>query len=139
MEDLKQTLLQESLTCIVSQDNILHKEHANGILPLLHFIDEHWLKHAIVVDKVIGKAAAMLMVYGHVKQVHAITISEHALAVFHQHNIPITYDNLVPFIINRNKDGMCPMEQTVLNCQSIEEAYQLLQEKVVEMTNRKTA
>lgn len=82
-------------------------------------------------DKVIGKAAAMLMVYGGVKKIHALIISEHALQILQAHNISISYDTLVPYIINRKKDGMCPMEQAVLSIQDIDQAYQLLVDKVM--------
>lgn len=131
MQDLKQQLLEEGLSCIVKQKDSIYKEHAHGILPLLHFIEQDLLKDSILVDKVIGKAAAMLMVYGGVKKIHALIISEHALQILQAHNISISYDTLVPYIINRNKDGMCPMEQAVLSIQDIDQAYQLLVDKVM--------
>ena len=36
----------------------------------------------------------------------------------------------VPFIMNRNKSGMCPMEETVLSIDNSEQAYNMLLEKI---------
>ena len=133
MEDLKKSFKKEQLTCIVSSCGHIYKEKNKGILPLLHFIEQGVLREGIVVDKVIGKAAAMLMIYGGVKKVHACMISEHALTMFRQHHIPISYDVLVPYIINRSGTGMCPMEESVLACEDIEEAYHILCKKAESM------
>lgn len=133
MEELKRIFLQENLTCLVFHNHHIYKEQNKGILPLLHFIDQGVLREGLVVDKVIGKAAAMLMVYGDVQQVHACMISEHALEIFQSHHIPITYDTLVPYIINRSGTGMCPMEESVLDVDDIQQAYQILCEKVERM------
>lgn len=133
MEHLKQQFIDEELTCLVVQNDILYKEKNHGVKPLLSFIEQGILKQSTILDKVIGKAAAMLMIYGGVSRVYAFTISEHALSCFEEHHIPVTYETLVPYIINRKKDGMCPMEATVLTCQNIEEAYQRLMDKVASM------
>lgn len=137
MEELKHLLQQQELTCIVRQNSMLYKAKTNGIFPLLQFIEQGVLRDSEVVDKVIGKAAAFLMVYGGVKRVHALTISEHALQVLQDHSIMITYDQSVPYIINRKKDGMCPMEQTVLTCEDAALAYELLLQKTKDMKKTK--
>lgn len=60
-------------------------------------------------------------------------ISEHALLILREHHIPVSYDTLVPYIINRAGNGMCPMEESVLSCDDIEEAYHILSEKAESM------
>ena len=35
----------------------------------------------------------------------------------------------VPYVINRKGDGMCPMEQSVLEIENVEEGYRILCEK----------
>ena len=72
MDELIRILKAEELTCVVLQKQRLYKEHANGILPILHLLDQGHLQGAQLVDKVIGKAAALLMVRGDVHQVHAL-------------------------------------------------------------------
>ena len=77
-------------------------------------------------DKVIGKAAALLMIYGSVKEVYTPTISAPAIEVFLNHNITLHYDKVVDRIINRKGDGLCPMESLCINVDNPEEAFRLM-------------
>lgn len=130
MDRLIEILISENLTCVVEQNGVLYREKHNGIIPMLNFVDKGVLKHARVADKVIGKAAAMMMVFGGVKEVSTDVISEYAYAYFMDHHIPVTYKHKVPYIINRTKDGMCPMEECVMSIQDPAEAYDALRKKV---------
>lgn len=133
MKQLKQQFLEEQLTCLVKQGDAIYKETSNGVRPLLNFLDKGVLQESMIVDKVIGKAAAMLMIYGSVQEVYAFTISEHALATFQEHQVKVSYETLVPYIINRMGTGMCPMEEAVLDCQDVKEAYLRITAKVQAM------
>lgn len=139
MDELIRILKEEMLTCIVSQNHQLYREYANGILPILHMLDQGHLQDAQLADKVIGKAASLLMVRGGVHQVHACVISSHACKVFEQHGIKVTYDELVPYIINRTKNGMCPMEACVMDVDDPAAAERLLREKVESMRTKQHA
>lgn len=130
MSEFIKRLKEEHLSCIIEVNGTIFTETRHGIVPILHFLDQGNLNHALVADRVIGKAAAMMMVYGGVRHVDTIIISEHALAFFKQHKIPVTYEELVPYIINRNNDGMCPMEETVLYEDDMEKACRMLKKKV---------
>ena len=48
------------------------------------------MKGAGIADKVIGKAAASLMVLGEIRQVYADVISQPALALLHNANIEVS-------------------------------------------------
>ena len=75
-------------------------------------------------DKVIGRAAALLMVLGEIKEVHTLIISEPAIKVFEKYNIPCFYDKKVERIVNRTGDGLCPMETLCLDVDEPQEAFQ---------------
>ena len=134
MDELIQMLHEEHLTCIVKQKKEIYKEYSNGIKPILNLLNCNHLEDALLADKVIGKAAALLMVYGKISAVHTDILSEHAKKIFDQYKIPYTYDLLVPYIINRTKTGMCPMEETVLNIDDPAIALEKLQQKVKELS-----
>lgn len=87
------------------------------------------LTGAFVADKVVGKAAAMMLVRGGAIEVYAEVISEPALEVFKAHKIVCLYGEVVPNIINRDKTGICPMEMAVLGENDIEKAHKILVEK----------
>lgn len=135
----KDILLEnDTYTCVVKKgETILHSE-ARGIAPLLGWLetDKNVLHGAYIADKVIGKAAAMLMVYGGAVQVYAAVISEPAADCFEKNGIAYTYDRKVDHIVNRAGDGMCPMEQCCLMIDSPEEAYRALKQKLADMKKK---
>ena len=69
------------------------------------------------------------MVYGKVKQVHTNIISKDAIKVFEKYNVEYSYVELVDHIQNMKKDGLCPMEQKVLNINSPKKAYKILKKQ----------
>ena len=123
IEELSLKLENHSL--LVYQKGKISFQDEHGIQPLLIQIKKKSLKNAVVVDKVIGKAAALLMVYGKVKQVHTNIIAKDAIPVFDKYNVEYSYNEVVEYIQNAKKDGLCPMEQKVLNVNSPKKAYKI--------------
>ena len=115
----------DSTIAVVSVDDVF-TSHERGVKPLLHLLTEKkgFLKGASVADKVIGKAAALLMALGEIKEVHTLIISEPAIQVFEKYNIPCFYDKKVTRIVNRAGDGLCPMETLCLDVDEPQEAFQ---------------
>ena len=122
------TLLNEGAALVIvnSGGTLTYNEH--GIKTLLS-LETGSLSGAFVADKVVGKAAAMMLVRGGAIEVFAEVISEPALKVFREHKIICLYTTLVPNIINRDKTGICPMEAAVLGVNDIAKAYEILIEK----------
>lgn len=136
MSQTKEALLQEGITCAIrSTTGEIRTSTKKGIAPIMEVLENEprFLQGALVADRVIGKAAAILLVKAGIWELYAEIISEHARMFLEVHNIPITYGKVVPYIINRKGDGMCPMEATVLQMNNINEAYVALQAKVAEM------
>lgn len=73
------------------------------------------LRGASVADKIVGKAAAMLLLYSGVKEVYAEIISSRAIPVLENAGISYFYNKQVPFIKNRAGNDLCPMEKRVLD------------------------
>lgn len=99
-----------------------------GISPLLEVVmeDRELLKDAVVVDKIVGKAAAMLMTLGQVREVYALTVSEGGREYLTAHNINVTSDRCIGVIKNRDKTGICPFENAVADTDDPEEGFQIL-------------
>lgn len=98
-----------------------------GIKPILNLLDAdaQLLCGASVADKVVGKAAALLMCYAKVKEVHSCVLSKPSLDVFAACGVPAYYDTLVDNIINREGTDICPMESRALNLTDPEDAYRV--------------
>ena len=127
IEELALKLEDHSL--LVYKDGNITFQDEHGIQPLLIQIKKKGLKNAVAVDKVIGKAAALLMVYGKVKQVHTNIIAKDAIPVFEKYNVEYSYNEIVDHIQNMKKDGLCPMEQKVLKVNSPKKAYKIFTKK----------
>lgn len=115
-----------ALVIVNGGGELTFNEH--GIKTLLS-LQSGSLAGAFVADKVVGKAAAMMLARGGAIEVYAAIISEPALEVLKQHKVICLYGELVKNIINRDKTGICPMEKAVLHVDDIEKAYKILVEK----------
>lgn len=123
---------QEEAACVVclAEKTLLSRE--TGIRPLVGWLaeDPEQLKGGAAADKIVGKAAALLLVYGGVTAVHAGVLSDGAARVLEQYGIPFTYDRRTPYIINRTNTGMCPMEQRVQSIDDPAAAFEALRAAV---------
>jgi iron complex outermembrane receptor protein len=139
IEQAIQKMSESDITCYAYLKIGTYTSKFTGIRPLLQPLnaDKLFFEDAIVVDKVIGKSAAFLLLYGRIKKVHAIIMSEHAKNLLEKHNVEYSYNRLVPFIVNNLKTDMCPMEKTVLNIEEIDEAFNALNHKVSELMKQR--
>ncbi len=106
----------------------------SDLMRLLH-TEPQTLHGAAIADKVVGKAAAALMIVGQVSMVHADMISEQAIQLFNGNapEIVVGYDKVVPHVINRQQTGWCPMELACRDCQTAEECVVKIKEKLSEL------
>ena len=111
-------------TCVLCRGDVVFTSTERGIKPLVEFIDNHTdMKGFSAADKIVGKAAAMLYVILGVKAVYSPVMSETAAEVFKNYNIVYECDELTQNIINRNGNGICPMEETVKNISDPREGF----------------
>ncbi len=139
LEKAKKALQQNDMTfAAVCENGDCVTSMQKGIAPMMEILEQKpdFLVGAAVADKVIGKAAAFLFIKADVKAVYAEVISQYALDILQKTNIVVAYQKAVPYIINRKKDGMCPMEETVLSMQDAEKAFVALQQKIAFLTQK---
>lgn len=127
LESLRQTLQDGGYTCValVGEERFTSRER--GVKPLLDFLNSgRSFKGSLAADKTVGAGAAHLYVLLGTSVLWANVISESALAVLKNNNIEVYYSELVPHIINRKGDGVCPIETAVKNAKSSAEAHRLI-------------
>ncbi len=125
--------------CVIVRDNrIVVVERGSGVSPLLKIYDNHRkdMNGSVVVDKVIGRAAAFIVIAGNSKSVYGKIMSEDALELLKKHNINATYDLLVPKILNRKRNGLCPLEDSVKNDTVPEKALESMRKRISELRKR---
>ena len=132
-----QLLRDGQAACVVLRDGeIVRAETGRGVAPMIRLYEDGALQGAYVVDKIVGKAAAMLMTLGGVSGCYALTVSRAALDWFVGHGIPVEYEVCAEYIVNRTGDGMCPMEQTVKELTDATEALAALKQKIADLRKR---
>ncbi len=110
-------VIKEGKAAIVVYREGVFTAHASGrgIAPLLKLYDDDLaaLKGAVVVDKVVGRAAAAICVVAGVRQVYGCLMSEGAKQFLAAKGIPAEAEKIVPEILNREQKGLCPLEKAV--------------------------
>lgn len=105
-----------------------------GIAPLLSWHETpSVLRDAFIADKVIGKAAALLLADAGIRELYAHVMSAEACRILEEARIPYNFSILVPQIINRRGDDLCPMEKSVRTVEKPADAYEVLKKAVEEM------
>ena len=84
---------------------------------------EHIIENSVVIDKVVGKASALLLTYGKARYVFGKTMSKTADEILTRYGIPHDCDKFVDFIENTDRTDMCPMEKKVVDIDDPETAY----------------
>lgn len=104
-----------------------------GLKPLVETVlsGEDW-KGAYAADKIVGKAAAMLYAKLGAAAVYAEVISKPAVRIFDKYGIEYEYGVFAPNIINSEKTGIYPMDKLVMDCQTPDEAFAVLKDKIYE-------
>lgn len=126
--------------CVIVKNNrIAVVERGRGVSPLLKIYDNNRseMADAAVVDKVIGRAAAFIVIAGKSKSVYGKIMSEDALELLKKHNIKTAYDLLVPRILNQKRDGLCPLEDSVKNDTVPEKALESMRKRISELRKRR--
>jgi hypothetical protein len=98
---------------LIKDGKIIYKSEDQGLKPLVFCLKTHReeMRGSIVFDKIIGRAAAMLLVYGKIEEVWTPIISEGGLEYLQKNKIKVICQNKVKNILNKKGDDLCPMEK----------------------------
>lgn len=138
LKSLQEKLNNEDLTLVAQIQDTIYTSQLKGIAPLINPMKENQLffKDAIVVDRVIGKAAAMLLALSQVQYIYAYVLSRKVREILDAYKIDYDYEKLADYIVNREHNGMCPMEKTVYDMTDLNEALAALIQKQEELSKR---
>ncbi|KYH39410.1 MAG: hypothetical protein AYL28_000080 [Candidatus Bathyarchaeota archaeon B23] len=104
---------------------VLYSSEEGGLKPLVEAVEAvglERLRGCIVVDRVVGRAAALVAVYMGASEVHAVLMSWGAEGVLRRFGVP--YSFLVETDYIRGRDGgPCPFEREVSGVEDPGEAY----------------
>ena len=130
-------LLEGGYTCVLRLGDQIYHSKERGVKPLLAFLNsEICFEGSCAADKTIGAGAAHLYVLLGVCAVWGRVISKSALQVLEENGIAVFYDECVPNIINRQGDGICPIERAVASARSSEEARRIIEKTLQELAKK---
>lgn len=115
---------------VVYKDGNVQEFQQPGVEPILIYLEDKDFKGTQVFDRVVGRAAAFLYVYGDADYVYANTISKPAIEIFKKNNIKYEAKNIVDEIQNKDKTDLCPFEKLTKNVENPAQAYGLIYKKV---------
>ena len=125
LEMKRQIALGHSLT-VAHRGVISEISDGRGIAPAMAMLDAGKLKDALVVDKIVGRAAAAIFIAGGAKKVYATVMSAAAKELLARNGVETAADEVVESIINREKTGVCPMEGAIDALQDVKEMVETL-------------
>ncbi|KYH40555.1 MAG: hypothetical protein AYL33_005730, partial [Candidatus Bathyarchaeota archaeon B63] len=118
LEEAKRILRDQNLSLVIVKDGVLllslDSRGIDGLLQAIRRLGGR-LSGASVADKIVGKAAALLLAYSKIARAYASTISRSGLATLSRYGIPVEYDSLVPKILDKDRRGVCPFEKLASN------------------------
>ena len=139
MKRLAEILNTTSSSLVVEKNGEITTYNKKGVRDLIWLLDNEpeRLCEAQIADKVVGKAAAGLMVQGRIREVYAEVMSQKAFPLFEEAGIPYTYGTLVEHII-APEDGRCPLEKIVAHASTAKEVEIALRRHFEEMRQKQT-
>lgn len=134
MEDLIDILHNGNHSLVVANGDVATFD-GRGVSDLYRILNEDtgFLEGAAIADKVVGKAAAALMILGGVKELYADVISQPALDLFADSGIHASYGTVVSHIINRTRTGWCPLEERCKTVKKAEDCLAVIEEFTTKM------
>lgn len=116
---------------------LVFSSRKDRLLPLVEYIEERAAGGgAVIFDKIVGNAAALLSVVAGCREIWSPLGSEQAIATLRAHGIGYRFDRTVPFIQRADGEGVCPMERLSAGREP-NEFYQVIRDALASSRNNR--
>ena len=113
LKEMKAKIDEGAAVVVARGGVIIAIEEGRGLDPLLRLFDAGKLSGAIVMDKVVGRAAAAICAEGGAAKVHTMLAGKGAAELLEKCGIPFSAEKTVEMILNHEQTDSCPMEKAV--------------------------
>ncbi len=122
---------------IYKEDELIFESDLGGIRPHLKAIDElgSELEDSLMVDKILGRAAAFLVIYAKAAEAQTLLVSSPGKQVLEANGIKFYAREEVPHIKMENGVIYCPFESMVQGINDPDEAYKAIVAKMESFKN----
>lgn len=127
-EKLLQTLNERQISLVVRNNDSTSYYSQSRVNDLMHLVttEPERLRDAIVADKRIGNAAATLIAYGGVREVHTNYVTHRGKRILRQAGVGLVYTTEGDFIYNRTGTAQCPMDSALNDIDSPQEGFEII-------------
>jgi len=111
-------------------ERLIFSSSKDRLLPLLEYIDRFTPHHqqVVIFDKIMGNAAAVLLIKADCQEVHSPLGSQLAIKTLNKYGIKYYFTEIVPYIQKPGGEDMCPMEKMSIGKEP-EEFYEVIRSK----------
>ena len=134
IKHIRQYLLTNDISIIaINNGEIIGSMKGNGIKPFLELIKKYGpqLEGCVIGDRILGKASALLSRYIKAKAVYALQGTKKAIATLIVGGIVNQVDEIIEYVHNKTKNGICPFEQLLMQEDDPKKAYELLVQNIM--------
>ena len=129
--ELARSLLEEERwnIVIVKEGQVLFSSRDSGIAPFFKAVRSMGksLHNAVVADRIVGSAVAMLCLHARITSVYAGIATTGALDMLKEQGVTVSSKNTVPYISNYDGTDLCPFEKLAGSCQGPSQLFAALQ------------
>lgn len=133
--------LDETGMCLMVYEggSVIFQSKSKGIRPHLEAIEElgSRLRGTLMVDKIVGRAAALLILFSGATEVHAGVISRGGKELLAKGGVGLYYEEQTEHIKMVDGRIFCPFEAMVQGIDDPDEAYVAIVEKMSSSQKRK--
>lgn len=123
-------------TIIIYKDKeVVFTSEYKGVRPMMEYMKAYGPSQEplTVVDRIMGRGAVMLAVLINAKTIKTPMISKTALDLAKIHGLKVEADKIVPYVINREGNGRCPIETSVLGIEDVQEGYEAIKAAIAKL------
>ena len=131
-------LEKSGMSLMIYRDSeLIFQSMSKGIRPHLEAIKKHDndLIGTVMVDKIVGRAAALLILYSKPKKAYAALVSQPGKQVLTEHGLDIAFRDETDHIKMEDGRIYCPFERMVQDISDPEKAYQAIVEKMKNLSS----
>jgi len=118
--DLARSLLEKEKwnLVIAKKGQVLFSSRERGIAPLFQAVESigKGLHHAVLADRIVGLAVAMLCLQARITSVYAVIMSQGASDMLRKKAVASDSKSIVPHISNYDGTDLCPFEKLAESC-----------------------
>ncbi|MFO7996710.1 MAG: DUF1893 domain-containing protein [Dehalococcoidia bacterium] len=114
---------------IVKGGQVLFTSQERGVAPFFQAVQSmgNSLHNAVVADRIVGSAVAMLCVHARISSVYAGIASQGALDILKGQGVTVSSKNVVPYISNYDGTDLCPFEKLARNSENPAHFFSILE------------